>query len=156
MRTALVITTFDKQSDEQFNPEFEKTFYDGDYQAMASVYTADAKLLIEDGEIIVGRQAIESFWKVACERSNSVNVKRSIRTDELESSGDLAYKRNTVTVEIPMKDGKTVAHVIKSITVWKREADGVWRIAQDISNRNAPLDLGQLTYGVAVGDQAHS
>lgn len=156
MRTALAITTFDKPSSEQFIREYEKTFYEGDYQAMASVYTADAKLLIEDGEIIEGRQAIEDFWKVACARANAVQMKRSIHDDELESSGDLGYKRNTVTLEIPTKEGKTVTHVIKSITVWKREADGVWRIAQDISNRNAPLDPGQFTYGVAVGDQAPS
>jgi uncharacterized protein (TIGR02246 family) len=156
MRTALASTTFDKHSSEQFCREYEKAFYEGDYQAMASVYTADAKLLIEDGAMISGRQAIEEFWKIACERAKAVQMKRSIRTDELESSGDLGYKRNTVILEIPTKEGKTVTHVIKSITVWKREADGVWRIAQDISNRNAPLDPGQFTYGVAVGDQAPS
>jgi ketosteroid isomerase-like protein len=156
VRTALAITTFDKQSTDQFDREYEKAFYEGGSQAMASVYTPDAKLLIEDEAIIEGRQAIAEFWKVACERANTVQMKRSIHTDELESSGDLGYKRNTVTLEIPAKEGKTVTHVIKSITVWKREADGVWRIAQDISNRNAPLDPGQFTYGVAVADQATS
>ncbi|WP_165423413.1 YybH family protein [Ktedonosporobacter rubrisoli] len=154
MPTALAMTTFDKQSSEQFGRAYEKTFYDGDYIAMASVYTADAKLLIEDGEIIEGREAIADFWKAACARAQKVQMKRSIRDDELESSGDLGYKRNTVTLEIPTRDGKTVTHVIKSITVWKREADGVWRIVQDISNRNAPLDPGQFAYGVALGDQA--
>lgn len=150
----LNITKFDMQSADQFSREYEKTFYKGDFKAMASVYTADAKLLIEDGDIIQGRQAIEDFWKVACERANDIHMKRTIRDEEIESSGDLGYKRNTVTLEIPTKEGKTVTHAIKSITVWKREADGVWRITQDISNRNAPLDLGQMTYGVAVGDQA--
>jgi len=154
VRTALAITRFDKQSTEQFDQEFEKTFYEGDYQAMASVYAVGAKLLIEDGDIIAGRQAIEEFWKTACERAKTVRMKRFIRTEEFESSGDLGYRRNTVTLEIPTKESKTVTHVIKSITVWKREADGIWRMIQDISNRNVPLDLGQFTYGVAVGDQA--
>jgi hypothetical protein len=110
--------------------------------------------LIEDGDMIMGRPATEQFWKHACERGNAAGIKRTIRDDELEVSGDLAYKRNTVTFEIPTKDGRAETHVIKSITVWKHEADGLWRIRQDISNRNAPLDLGQLTYGVEVGDQA--
>ena len=123
---------------------------------MASVYTADAKLLIEDGAIIEGRQAIEEFWKIACKEAKTVQMKRSLHDDEVESSGDLGYKRSTTTLEIPTREGQTVTHVIKSITVWKREADGVWRIAQDISNRNAPLDPGQFAYGVAVGDQATS
>jgi uncharacterized protein (TIGR02246 family) len=151
-KTMLAITKFDMESSEQFGREFEKMFYEGDYKAMASVYTVDAKLLIEDGDIIQGRQAIENFWKAACARANAVHMKRTIQDDEIESSGDLGYKRNTVTLDIPTKGGNTVTHVIKSITVWKREADGVWRIAQDISNRNAPLDLGQITYGVAVVD----
>ncbi|MFD0694336.1 YybH family protein [Paenibacillus sp. GCM10027628] len=148
----LAITKFDMESAEQFSREFERTFYAADYKAMASVYTADAKLLIEDGEIIQGRHAIENFWKTACERANAVHMKRTIRDEEMESSGDLGYKRTTVTLGIPTKEGKPVIHVIKSITVWKREVDGIWRIAQDISNRNAPLDVGQLAYGVAVVD----
>jgi ketosteroid isomerase-like protein len=149
----LALRVFDQESNEQFARDYERTFYEGDYVTMAAVYTEDAKLLIEDGDIIEGRPAIEEFWKTACARANAVGMKRSIRDDELERSGDLAYKRSNVTLEIPSSDGKVAVHVIKSITVWKRELDGVWRIKQDISNRNAPLDFGELSYGVSVGDQ---
>jgi ketosteroid isomerase-like protein len=75
-----------------------------------------------------------------------VPMKRALHDDELEYSGDMGYKRSTTTLEIPTRKGQGVTHVIKSITVWKHETDGVWRIAQDISNRNAPLDPGQFTY----------
>lgn len=150
----LAITTFDHASAEQFDQAFKQAFYEGDYQAMASVYTADARLMVEDSNLIQGRAAIEEFWKSACERAKAVGMKRTPHSEELESSGDLAYKRGAMTLEIPVKDGRVITHIIKYITIWKREADGVWRVAVDISNRNAPLDVGQFAYGVAVGDQA--
>lgn len=130
--TVLALTTFDNASAEQFDQAFKQAFYEGDYKAMASVYTADAKLMIEDSELIQGRQAIEGFWKSACERAKAVGMKRTPHSEELESSGDFAYKRGTMTLEIPTKDGQSMTHVVKYITIWKREADGVWRVAIDI------------------------
>jgi ketosteroid isomerase-like protein len=153
-RTALAPTTLDTSSVEQFDQAYKQAFYEGDYKALTSVYTADAKLMVEDSELIQGRQAIEEFWKSACQRAKAVGMKRTPHSEEREISGDLAYKRGTMTLEIPTKDGGVITHVVKYITIWKREADGVWRVAIDISNRNAPLDPGQFTYGVAVGDQA--
>ena len=103
--TVLAITAFDNSSAEQFDQAFKKAFYEGDYKAMASVYTADAKLMIEDSELIQGRRAIEDFWKSACERAKAVGMKRTPHSEELDSSGDLAYKRGTMTLEIPTKEG---------------------------------------------------
>lgn len=123
--TALALTTLDNSSVEQFDQAYKKAFYEGDYKAMASVYTADAKLMVEDSELIQGRQAIEGFWKSACERAKAVGMKRTPHSEELEISGDLAYKRGTMTLEIPTKDGGVMTHVVKYITIWKREADGV-------------------------------
>jgi uncharacterized protein (TIGR02246 family) len=150
----LAITTFDRGSAENFRREFQKVFYDGDYKAMASIYTEDAKLMPQDSEIIEGRQAIEEFWKIACARGNSNQMKRTIQDDEVEAAGDLGYKRTTVTLQIPEQNGGTAEHIIKSITVWRRESDGVWRCAIDISNRNHPLTANQFTYGVSLDDKA--
>jgi uncharacterized protein (TIGR02246 family) len=144
----LEVTSFDKASLERFDHEFDNVaFCAGDYQAMASLYTDDARLMNEDSEPIEGREAIAAFWKAACERAKSVGMKRAKQTDEFECSGDLAFKRTRLTLEIPV-NGQTVVHSIKSITIWKREADGVWRVYIDISNGNAPLDVSQFTYGV--------
>ena len=77
-------------------------------------------------------------------------MKRTKRTEEFDSSGRLGFKRTSLTLEIPVQD--RVRHPLhQSITLWKRGDDGIWRVYVDISNRDAPLDIGQFTYGV---DQA--
>jgi len=153
LKPTFKITEFDKESLDKFDHWFDNiAFYQGDFEGMASVYTEDAKLMNEDSEIIQGREAIEAFWKAATERAKAVEMKRTKRTEEFGSSCDFAYKRTRLTLEIPVKD-RVVTHSIKSITVWKRGADGVWRIAIDISNRNAPLDTSHFTYGVATETQ---
>jgi len=139
---------FDKNSLDRFDHWFDQeAFYAGDYEGMASIYTEDAKLMNEDSEIIVGRPAIREFWKIATERAKSVSMKRTKRTEELESSGRLGFKRTTLTLEIPIQD-RIITHFIKSITIWKQGDDGIWRVYVDISNRNAPLDIGQFAYGI--------
>lgn len=148
------VKTFDRKSAEDFRREYEKVFYERDYRAMASIYTEDAKLMPQDMDTILGRKAIEEFWKIACERGNSAQIKRTIQIDEVEAAGDLGYKRTTVTLQIPEKNGGTSEHVIKSITIWRRESDGVWRCSHDISNRNRPLTASRYAYGVSLGEDA--
>jgi ketosteroid isomerase-like protein len=56
---------------------------------------------------------------------------------ESHLSGDLGYALSTVTVEVPGAGRKAVWDT----TVWRREGDGRWRIAVDISTL-LPTDAG--------------
>jgi ketosteroid isomerase-like protein len=74
------LATLEKQGVEQFAREFERLFYQGDFAAMASFYTEDAQLLVEDQELIQGRPAISRFWQAACQAANNRNgVSKSMR-----------------------------------------------------------------------------
>jgi ketosteroid isomerase-like protein len=130
------VPSFDMSTILKFNDWFEEAFYKGDYSAMASAYMEDAKLLAEDTAVIVGRNAIEIFWKQTCERGKAIQMKREIFPEEIASSGDLGYVRGTVKLEIP--SGSKGPVVMKYVTVWKCANDGFWRIIVDISNRDAP------------------
>jgi uncharacterized protein (TIGR02246 family) len=133
------LTTFEKQDVQQFARDFESLFYAGDAVAMASFYADDAKLMAEDTEPIVGRSAIERFWQVACERARAANGRRNIIVQEVAASGNLGYGLGVVTVHIPQNDDRELQIAFKYATIWRREADGRWRLVVDISNRNAPL-----------------
>jgi len=43
-----------------------------------------------------------------------------------------------VTVHVPQNDDRELKIAFKYATIWRREADGRWRLVVDISNRNAP------------------
>jgi ketosteroid isomerase-like protein len=142
------MTRLDADSAREFARDFEDVFYQGDYRSMAAVYTADAKLFAEGAPVVEGRPAIEDFWKQGCERGRLVGMKRSIQIHEARASGDLGYTRSIVTLSI---GGQPAEIVIRGICVWRREPDGIWRVAHDISNRGEQLHPGEQPYGVTIG-----
>jgi ketosteroid isomerase-like protein len=77
-------------------------------------------------------------------------VKRSIQIHEARASGDLGYTQSTVTLHI---GGQPAEIAIRGVCVWRREPDGVWRIAHDISNRGEQLHPGEHPYGVTISPQ---
>ncbi|MGA8442654.1 MAG: DUF4440 domain-containing protein [Candidatus Sulfotelmatobacter sp.] len=132
------LASFEKQEVEQFIRRFESLFYRGDAAAMASFYADDAKLMAEDTEPIEGRNAIERFWRVACDGARTAKARRTIALDEVAASGDLGYGLGTVTLRIPQNTGQEREVTFKYATIWRREGDGRWRLVVDISNRNPP------------------
>jgi ketosteroid isomerase-like protein len=141
------MTTLDADSAQEFARDFEDVFYQGDYRTMAAVYTADGKLFAEGTPVFEGRPAIEEFWKQGCERGRLAAMKRSIQIHEARASGDLGYTQSTVTLQI---GGHPAKIAIRGVCVWRREPDGIWRIAHDISNRGEKLHPGEQPYGVTI------
>ena len=117
---------------EQFTREFEALFNAGDAASMASFYAEDARLLAGNADLIQGRGAIEQFWREAISRARAASAVRTIRLDEVISSGDLGYALGTVAVRIP--SGRVLT--TKYATIWQRDNDGRWRLAVDSSSPN--------------------
>jgi|ERR1700728_3499045 uncharacterized protein (TIGR02246 family) len=133
------LRAFEKQEVEQFTRDFESLFYAGDATTMASFYADDAKLMAEDMDPILGRSAIEQFWKVVCEQARQANARRKIFLEEVTASGNLGYALGIVVMRVPKNGGQEREITFKYATIWRREGDGRWRLVVDISNRNASL-----------------
>jgi len=65
-------------------------------------------------------------------RARAADAERTIRLDEVTSSGDLGYALGVVVVRIP--SGRELS--TKYATIWQRDADGRWRLAVDSSSPN--------------------
>lgn len=134
----------------QFAHDYEDVFNRGDHEALASVYADDAELIPQGDSPIVGRRAIEEFWKRSCERARAANMKRSIHPEAVESRGDLGYLRSSVILEIPSGGSRPTTITSRAVTIWRQQADGQWRISIDISNTDAAKGPSRHAYGVAV------
>jgi uncharacterized protein (TIGR02246 family) len=108
---------------------WETVFNEGDYRAVAAYYTQDARLIATQMETIEGRPAIEQFWRTASEGANAAGVRRTVQVEDAGSDGELGYLRGTVVMDMGER-----AATVRYLTLWKREADGRWRIAVDISS----------------------
>ncbi len=116
------------------NEKFMRAFEQSDADAIAALYTNDAKLLPPNQPMLSGTDAIKQFWQGMLR----LNIKQpKLETVEIaEQRDDLACELGRYSFIIPLPDGSTVTDVGKYLVVWKREA-GAWKLHLDIWNTNA-------------------
>jgi ketosteroid isomerase-like protein len=136
------LASFDPAKLERFTHDFEELFYAADPAAMTAYYAEHAQLMADGMQPIQGHPAIAEFWQAAITRATAARARRTIRLHESHSSGDLGYALCTVTVDIPAASDAAGAGgtgiAVWDATIWRRDPDGGWRIAVDISTPLPP------------------
>ena len=101
----------------------------GDAVAAAAVYGEGATLLPPHSEPVIGREAIEGFWRGGIE----IGL-RSVELDtvELDVAGDLAYEVGRYRLVVERKDGASTRELGSHVVVHRRQADGSWKWAVEI------------------------
>lgn len=98
-----------------------------DFAGLAACYTDDAQLLPPGSPAVNGRAAIGAFWESA---AAALGVKAAtLTTRELEVHGDTANEVGEGLLKTASGDAK-----VKYLVIWKRAADGVWKMHRDIWN----------------------
>jgi uncharacterized protein (TIGR02246 family) len=111
---------------ESGNRTFIAAFLRGDAQAVADLYTEDARVIPPGSDVASGRSAIAAFWRTVMD----TGVKDlTLDTIEVESVGALACEVGTVRI-VGAEGQVTVG---RYVVVWKRE-NGHWKIHRDIWN----------------------
>jgi ketosteroid isomerase-like protein len=114
----------------------------GDWAAYDKAYYAeDAKVLEPNMPIVEGRAAMESGFLKSPPISN---FKAEIF--EIEGYQDLAYVRGKYSMTITLP-GTTepINDVGKYIEIWRKQADGSWKVIRDIFNSDLPLPAPEKT-----------
>ena len=125
-----------QQAIEDTDARFVEAYNRGDVASVAALYTDDAVLLPPNLETLRGRQAIQEFWNGA----RQMGVREvMLQTVSVEDSGHLAYEIGAYTLQIQPEGGEATTDKGKYMVIWKRQADGSWKLAVDIWNTNSPL-----------------
>jgi uncharacterized protein (TIGR02246 family) len=116
---------------EAANAKFSDAFARGDTKALAAMYTSDAIAFPPGSEMVRGNEAIGAFWKAT--RDGGVQ-KAVLTTIDVGRSGDVAYEVGKVSLTIQPAGKESTTAAAKYVVVWKRQADGSWKLHRDIWN----------------------
>jgi ketosteroid isomerase-like protein len=97
-----------------------------------SYYSDDASVLPPNAPIATGKQAIHAVW--ASLLNPDVTVSWQVTKADAAASGDLAYVMGTYQIAAKSPAGKSQEDHGKMVEVWKKQADGKWKVAADIFN----------------------
>jgi ketosteroid isomerase-like protein len=119
-----------RQAIEENNAMFVQAYNRGDAAACAANYFEDGALLAPNQPTVLGTQAIEGFFKGMIEELGGTGA---IEIVEVSAEGDLAYQSATYAFE-----GNEGSDAGKFVEVYKRQADGSWKIRLTIFNSDNP------------------
>jgi uncharacterized protein (TIGR02246 family) len=104
-----------------------------DVERILSYWTDDAVLIPPGLPAIVGKSALRDYVRASLQIPG-FRITWTSRDVRLSPDAMLAYmfSRNAVTMDAP--DGVSTTTEGRAVTIWRRDADGVWRCAVDIWN----------------------
>jgi len=118
--------------------QWVKDFASRDMDRIGSHYTDDASVLMPDLAIMTGKDAIRAGLKdVVADPAFAIDLQTA--KVEVSKGGDLAYSQGTYTFAgADPKTKKVMAEKGKYVEVYKKQADGSWKVVEDINNPDAP------------------
>ena len=115
--------------------DFARTLMEEDLDGFMSLFTEEAIRLPPDAPSVQGTDAIRASMYRQFENVDQIIT---IRMDESEFSGDLAFVRGSFGVTQTNEDGSIGEFVGSWMNLMRRGADGRWRIARNMWNRDQP------------------
>ena len=113
------------------NGKFMAAFTRVDATGVAALYTEDGQALPPNGDVITGKQGIQSLWQGVMK----LGIKGvTLETVEVESHGNTAIEVGKYALLV---DKGQVIDTGKYVVIWKQEA-GQWKLHRDIWNSSRP------------------
>lgn len=99
----------------------------GDTQTVLDLMTDDVVFLVPNEEPF-GKEAFEA----SSEEMKGIQIEGSSDIQEVQVMGDWAFLRNFLEVTMtPPDDGESVQRSGHTLTIFRKESDGQWRLARD-------------------------
>jgi len=125
-----------RQAIEQANASFAQAVKQSDTIAMVANYADDAVMMMEGTPAWHGRSEIAKHIIAAFKPMKGADVK--LTTSQVDIGGDYAIETGTYETTVSPPGGKPMTEKGKYVTVWKKQADGSWKIYRDVGNSDAP------------------
>lgn len=117
---------------------WEKAFSGRDTTAAIAAIEPTGSVLAPNGPIATGPEAIRAVF-AGWYAMPAMTLHWQLAAVEAARSGDLAYSRGTYELTFNDPKGKPVTDHGKYATVWRKQADGTWKVVLDMFNSDLPV-----------------
>jgi uncharacterized protein (TIGR02246 family) len=110
----------------------------GDLELWLSLHTDDVVKMPPGAPSTFGQEELRAKMEPAFD---NFTFEMALYPEEAQVSGDLGFARGTYTVLMtPKAGGETISAMPdgKYLTIYKRQADGSWKLSHDCYNSNVP------------------
>jgi uncharacterized protein (TIGR02246 family) len=104
---------------------------------VVSFYAPDAIAMPDDTPIATTASDIRAMWQGMFSNANSTLSWKTTKV-EVAKSSDIAYEYGVYHIDTPQKSGLIDTVYGKYLVIWKKQADGTWKVAVDTDNNDAP------------------
>jgi ketosteroid isomerase-like protein len=127
------------------NDEVFNAARSGDLGPLVGLFANDAIIMPPNDTTVYGPEEIRWWWE---DYFKFFTISSVVQTErELTVEGNQAFERSSFCVTIiPRAGGPTIHDDIRSLAVWKQEADGNWKISHQIWNSTKPVGAGTNRY----------
>jgi uncharacterized protein (TIGR02246 family) len=126
----------DETAIRELDAQWSKAAMARDLDGTVSYYSDDASLLAPNAPIASDKQAIRAAWASLLVPGASVSWQAN--KVEVARSSDLAYIVGVYQLTLNDSEDKPVMDHGKFVEVWKKQADGKWKVVADIFNSDLP------------------
>lgn len=118
--------------------QWQRAFSANDLKRSVDFCAADGSVMAPNAPIATGKPAITQLFSTFFSWPD-FKISWNATDVEVARSGELGY--TTGLYELSFKDpsGKVINDNGKYVTVWKKQADGSWKVLRDIFNSNLPM-----------------
>jgi len=116
----------------QVSREWSQTIATKDVDKTVSYWADDAFLMQEGQAPLKGKQAIRQMVEESF-KIPGFNISWQPQTVEVSDNGDMAYLIENAQVSFNDSTGRIVTINNKAVTIWRKQLDGSWKNAVDIS-----------------------
>lgn len=117
--------------------QWSKTAMANDLDGTVAYYSDDASILPPNAPIATGKPAIRAVW--ASLLSPDTRLSWEVTKADAARSGELAYVTGVYSITANNPKGKSQEDHGKLLEVWKKQADGKWKVVDDIFNSDIPV-----------------
>jgi ketosteroid isomerase-like protein len=114
-----------------------KAFTDRDLEGVVTAVEPSGRILPPNAPIVTGQEGARAMVSEMFAMPG-LSFSWDVTRVEVAESADLGYTAGTYDMTFNDAQGNPVADRGKFVTVWRRQADGSWKVVEDVFNSDLP------------------